>query len=775
MSVSKLLLLFSLSCISLSAFAQTGSVSGQVKDSTDVIVGATVSIIQLNKGAVTDVNGRYEIKALQPGSYSLQVSYMGMVTQTREVNVKAGDKLSVNFKLQSNQRQLADVQVSGKTKVRELKESGFNVNAIDARQYANTTADINQVLNRTAGIRIREDGGMGSNFNFSVTGLSGRSIKYFIDGIPADVMGSAMTLNNIPVNLAEQIEVYKGVVPVSLGADALGGAVNITTNQNITNYLDASYSLGSWNTNRAALTAQYKLGSSGLVLKASGFYNYSNNNYMVKGVEVYDAIGNGADSGYVKRDRRRFHDKYSARMGQLELGVVNKSWADAFFVSASLSDGDKDIQTGVFQDKVYGGVTREMNAFNTSVRYRKDNLLTKGLNLTLFGSHSSDKSRTIDTLVRQYSWDGTYIIPPSGAAEMGGEKTNLSISRPRTYIRANLTYELNEIHSFNLNYTFDRVRNESYNTLKYDRDSIPSTLGKQIAGLSYQQNLLDGRWLNTFFGKYYSLNTKQSQMASYDANGRPVYRDIDNNKGYFGYGATTRYKILENLGVKASYEYTYRLQETEEMFGDGGIRSTPNLDLKPEHANNINVGAYYGIGINKHRVFVEGSYFNRNVSDYIFFDARYNRYANLSSVKVDGIEAEMRYNYKDFLSFTLNGSYVNSINNTRFTTAGATTPEVTYQDPIPNQPRFFANADVTIRKNNFLNKDASLQFNWYTQYVDEFYLYWKSQGNIQGNLIIPTQYIHNAVITYARDKGRYNVSLECRNLTDNLNYDNYKL
>lgn len=769
MSVSKLLLFLSLCCLSFSAFAQTGSISGQVKDSTNVVIGATVSINKINKGAVTDATGRYELKALQPGNYTVQVSYMGMRSQTREVNVKADDKLTLNFILKPDHHQLADVQVNGKSKIRVIKESGFNVNAIDARQYANTTADLNQVLNRTAGIRIREDGGMGSSFNFSVNGLSGRSVKFFIDGVPADVMGSTMTLNNIPVNLAEQIEVYKGVVPVDLGGDALGGAVNITTNQHVVNYLDASYSLGSWNTNRAALTAQYKLTPSGLILKASGFYNYSKNNYLMKGVEIW----NPEAGEFEPRDLRRFHDDYSARMGQAELGFVNKSWADAFFIGASVSDVDQDVQTGVRQDKVYGGVTKAVNSFNTSLRYRKDNFLTKGLNLSVFGSRSSDKSLTVDTLERQYAWDGTYVT--KNGAELGGEKTNLRISRPRTYIRGNLTYQLNTIHSFNVNYTVDRVKNESYNALKYDRDSIPSVLGKQIAGLSYQQNLLSDRLLNTFFGKYYGLTTKQSQMASYDANGRPVYRDLDNYKGYYGYGATTRFKLLENLGLKASYEHTYRLQETEEMFGDGGIRSTPNLSLKPENSNNINAGAYYGFTINRHRLFIEGSYFNRNVHDYIFFDARYNRYANLSDVKVNGIEAEMRYNYKDFLAFTLNGSYVNSINNTMFTTPSSTTPEATYLDPIPNQPRFFANADFTIRKNNFLSKGASLQFNWYTQYIQEFYLYWKSQGNILGNPVIPTQYIHNAVVTYGRDNGKYNVSVECRNLTNNLNYDNYKL
>ena len=767
-SVSKLLLYLTLTCFSFSAFAQSASISGIVKDSTGVIIGATVTIKSLNRGVQTDGSGRFTFAKLPQGTYALHVSYIGMLSQTHNVTVGANEKRTLNFDLKADPHQLTTVQVSGKTHVRELKESGFNVNAIDAKQYANTTADLNQVLNRTTGIRIREEGGMGSNFNFSLNGLSGRSVKFFIDGIPTDVMGSAMSLNNIPVNLAEQIEVYKGVVPVALGADALGGAVNVTTSQNVTNYLDASYSLGSWNTNRAALTGQYKNAATGLVVKANGFYNYSNNNYLMKGVEIW----NPTAQEFELRNERRFHDNYSARMGQVEVGVVGKKWADALFVSAAYNDVDQDVQTGIRQDQVYGGVRRKADAYFTSVRYRKDNFLTKGLNATLFGSHAVDKSLIIDTLNRLYAWDGTYVA--ANKAESGGSKSLTHINRPRTYVRGNFTYELSPVHSFNLNYTFDHLKNKTYNELIQIEDDIPSTLGKQILGLSYQQTLLDARLSNTFFGKYYGINTAQSRALSFDNNGKMMYQDRKEYLDYFGYGVASRYKLLADLGIKASYEHAYRLQEAEEMFGNG-ITTVPNLDLKPEQSNNINLGAYFGKSFNNHRLFIEGSYFIRDVKDYIFFVAASNRYENKANVKVNGIEGEVRYNYKDFLALTVNASYQNSINHTQFAKAGSTVPEITYLNPIPNQPRVYGNADLSLRKNNFLGKDASLQFNWYTQYVQWFYLYWKSQGSLESNSIIPTQYIHNAVITYSRERGRYNISLECRNLTDNLAYDNFRL
>lgn len=43
-------------------------------------------------------------------------------------------------------------------------------------------------------------------------------------------------MNNIPVNFADRIEVYKGVVPVGFGTDAIGGVINIVTNKKKRNW-----------------------------------------------------------------------------------------------------------------------------------------------------------------------------------------------------------------------------------------------------------------------------------------------------------------------------------------------------------------------------------------------------------------------------------------------------------------------------------------------------------------------------------------------------------
>ncbi len=98
----------------------------------------------------------------------------------------------------------------------------------------------------------------------------------------------------------------------------------------------------------------------------------------MRGMEIWDE----AQYKYVNKDFRRFHDQYKSAMGQVELGVINKKWADVFF-AGSYSRTDQDIQTGTRQDVVYGGA-KNGDAYNGSLRYRKDNLFVKGLNANVF-------------------------------------------------------------------------------------------------------------------------------------------------------------------------------------------------------------------------------------------------------------------------------------------------------------------------------------------------------------------------------------------------------
>lgn len=756
------------------------TIAGIVSDSSGKVSGASVWIKENKEGLKTDSEGRFSFRDVKPGNYTLQVSFIGYQPVSRTISIKPKETLQVDFNLSTGISSLEGVLVHGRTQVAELRESGYTVNVIDLKAVQNTSADLNQVLNRSVGVRVREQGGMGSDFNFSLNGLSGRQIRFFIDGIPMESFGSSMGLNNIPVNLAERLEVYKGVVPVELGADALGGAVNVITNQQTPKYLDASFSYGSFNTSRAALAGRYTDKKTGLIVSFNGYNNYSDNNYLMRSNPKYDAaIKVEEDGELVEKDVRRFHSAYRSTMGQAGIGLTNKKWADKIELNVLYSDMYKEIQTGVTQNKVYGELTNHEKFFMPSLKYRKTNFLLKGLTATLFASTSITRSYIPDTANYIYSWGGRGRQEPI-AGELNGIKTIYHYRNTASLVRTNFSYELDRNNSINLNYNyshFGRSATEDLGIVKSNTFDIPNTIGKHVAGIAYQNNAFNKRLTTTAFGKFYGLNSFVRSAVFFSGSQSWVKSDSSLSNQYFGYGLATRYRINDKAGIKFSYEHAYRLQEGEELFGNG-IDVTSNIGLRPENSDNINVGGYFHTSFNnKHRIALEGSYFFRNAKDFIYFipsGGVYSMYNNLDGAKINGAELEARYGYSDLLNFMVNATYQKAVSRQQYE-PGTQVPDMTYGDRIPNQPWFYANASLEIGRNNVFADRTRLQFNINSQFVNWFYLNWESRGSIESKNKIPTQLIHNAAISYALADGRYNVAVEVNNFTNELAYDNFRL
>ena len=260
---------------------------------------------------------------------------------------------------------LHEVQIVGKTKARKMHEQAYAISVVDLATKYQSASALNQVLNTVTSIKIREDGGLGSNYSFAMNGFSGNQVKFFIDGIPMDNFDSSFNLANISANMADRIEVYKGVLPVYLGSDALGGAVNIVSRTNA-NYLDATYSVGSFNTHRAALNGVYT-SKGGFTLRANAFANYSDNDYKVFAPIVNLSTNKQEGEEWV----RRFNDGYQSYGLKLEAGVVRKSWADYLLFGVIASADKRNVQTGATMDAVYGGVKNRSWSLIPSVRYKK--------------------------------------------------------------------------------------------------------------------------------------------------------------------------------------------------------------------------------------------------------------------------------------------------------------------------------------------------------------------------------------------------------------------
>ena len=332
-------------------------VSGKVisKEKQEVVDFATVYLKGTTYGCTTNEEGIYHLHA-PAGKYTLVVSAIGYETIEKPITLVHGERIKMNVMIAPSVTELDEVVVVSNG-VSRVKRSAFNAIAVDTKEFQNSTKNLSDALAKAPGMKLRESGGVGSDMQLMLDGFSGKHVKIFIDGVPQEGVGSSLGLNNIPVNFADRIEVYKGVVPVGFGTDAIGGVINIVTNKKRRNwFLDGSYSYGSFNTHKSYVNFGQTF-KNGFTYEINAFQNYSDNDYHV------DAPVEDFETGRIDKDKRvrvkRFNDTYHNEAVIGKIGIVGKKRGDRLMLGFSFSHMYKEIQNGVRQEKVFWGKNRK--------------------------------------------------------------------------------------------------------------------------------------------------------------------------------------------------------------------------------------------------------------------------------------------------------------------------------------------------------------------------------------------------------------------------------
>lgn len=752
------------------------SLLGVVKNKDNQPVqGALVQILEFNRSTITDSNGNFAFTNLLKDSLDITVSLNGLYKNlSRQIYLKSSIT-NVSFTLERKTKQLEDVNVLGYSKVDIKNRQAYNITSIDAKKYQNTTIDIGHLLDKVPGARYRESGGVGSDFDFSINGLSGKRIRYFVDGIPIDNLGNSFQINNIPINFAERIDVYKGVIPISLGSDALGGAVNIISNNKLKNFLDISYSYGSFNTHRSNIN--YGLVTkSGFTIKLNAYQNFSFNNYKVNTNVANLVTGKYTLDTTVKR----FHDHYHNEMLLTQLGWTGTKWADHFLVGLTTGQYYKQIQTGARMDAVFGAWHTKGNIIMPSLSYLKNNLLISNLDFRMNANYNFGMDQSIDTVHARYNWVGDSLNFRGRGGESWHGYSFLKYKNNTGNLTASLDYSLKNKHFFSINNVLSSFDRKGYNAVvDYPTiNNFPQKTTKNFLGGSYQFKS-NYKWDITVFAKYLYQHVHTTSIVTDIFNsGDTTYLNISTNNRKLGYGLAAAYFILPNLQTKFSYEKSNRLPESEDLFGDN-INKEGNVDLKPESSNNLNLNINYNLPLNDHRLFFSATGIYYHAKNFIYYN--FNSYTNtlkaenLLNISNTGIETEIRYSYKHKFSFGFNNTFQNIRDKQKYRIDLPNTLSNTYLQRIPNIPYLFSNANATLFFRNILTNTDQMSIGYNLLYVHSFYLYWANEGASDTKRIIPEQLSHDLYITYSLKNSRYNFSIEGRNLTNRILYDNYSL
>ena len=700
-----LLLLFSLSISAQNTAELIGTVTDKVTHQP--LIGADVYIKELNKGVSTDARGQYRLAHLPEGNYTVWFSFLGYQTFGKKISVKGQIRSDVSLKEQAEE--ISGVTVSGKSIAHQKKEQSMPVTVIDMSNLRGTVSSVQDILLKTVGITLRSSGGVGSSSRISVRGLEGKRIGFFIDELPLGEQTDYIDINDIPIDMIDRIEIYKGVVPARFGGSSLGGAINIVIREYPDKYADLSYGYESYNTHKAQGVFKRNLKQRGLVFGIGGGYTSSDNNYTF-------------DSPFQEGLRiTRNHDKYH----KLIIGgsfKAKKWWFDEVELEPVFVKTYKEIQ-GIEYDIREAHSQSLMTGLSNKLE--KDNFLTEGLNLDMFNGLVLTKMNFIDKATRRYEWDGSsYPTPSRYGGEAGYNYPSDSDDKKLTFInKTNLEYILTERHSLNINSVFSMANGTPKDDLKTlslgKQVNFDSQMRSWISGLTYDFRTLNDVFLNSLTVRHY-MYTMHTQMAPLFVPGK---YDVDVSKSDFGVNNAMRYRFLPSLMGKLSAGYEVRIPSETELLGDG-IAVIPSPDLLPERNLSANLGLLFDLtGKHPTNAQIEMNFFYMYLQDMIRYTAGLigAQYQNFGEMRTLGVEFEVKADVLPSLYLYGNTTY-QDLRDTRAYEPESTVPNPTKNKRMPNIPYLMANAGLEFhRENLFGGTGQNTRLFADVAFVEEYY------------------------------------------------------
>lgn len=351
-------ILIPLSLINNSIFAQ--ELQGTVKDiqTKELLPGATLYIPDLKTGAITDLNGHYQLKGLPKGKFVIQVKLLGYAAESKQVDLVLTSTL--DFELRVSAIEKNEVVVTGSAFVTDNKRTSVPVSQIDKLQIALSSSDnLIKALAQTPGVSAVSTGnGISKPV---IRGLSYNRVVVVNEGVRQEGQQWGDE-HGIEVDQfsADKIEILKGPSSLLYGSDALGGVINIlepipAPQGKIRGELDAQYST---NNRLSSNSLMFEGNQDGFIWRGRG--TYKNSAAFRTPVEtVYNSAFNEAN-------------------GEVMIGL-NKPWGyshlhvSRWTSNIGLTEGDRDSLSGKFLDS-NGQIATEAELNSRSLALPHQNL-----------------------------------------------------------------------------------------------------------------------------------------------------------------------------------------------------------------------------------------------------------------------------------------------------------------------------------------------------------------------------------------------------------------
>lgn len=240
------LLLLILMTNTIFVFAQSGVLQGSIMSNSKGIGFSSITIEgeKLKMGIHTNDNGNFKI-SLNPGKYTLTARALGYSTEKRIVQISAHLTTTENFNLKEDVLGLEQVVVSGTKREIPLYQSPVIVHKINTKTLSlSPSMALSESLNFSPGLRM-ETNCQNCGFNqLRMNGLDGAYSQILVNSRPVfSALVGVYGLEMIPSNMIERIEVINGSGSAQYGGNAIGGTVNIITQNPTKNQFQAGSNL----------------------------------------------------------------------------------------------------------------------------------------------------------------------------------------------------------------------------------------------------------------------------------------------------------------------------------------------------------------------------------------------------------------------------------------------------------------------------------------------------------------------------------------------------
>ena len=218
------------------AQSSRAAISGKVTDANGgVLQGAEIVLEPIDAHAVSNGQGAYLINNVDPGSYTVTVTYVGFGAFTQEVELSAGKTATVDAKMAvsdvNTQVLVTAERAAGEAEAVNRERSADNILQVLPADVIRSLPNANMAdaLGRLPSVTLERDEGEGKYVQ--VRGTEPRLTNTTIDGmnVPSPESGvRQIKFDAIPADLVESVEINK-TLQANMDADGIGGSINLVT------------------------------------------------------------------------------------------------------------------------------------------------------------------------------------------------------------------------------------------------------------------------------------------------------------------------------------------------------------------------------------------------------------------------------------------------------------------------------------------------------------------------------------------------------------------